>query len=982
MKNIILLSVLTIFLSIPAFSQTDKGFEEAQKAMKKEMNDYIQKSQTDFNKYVDKMDKEFSGYLRKNWTEFKLNKEIKPDTSPRPAVIPRFDPKIYKINPNQSPLEIEIKIDKVETPPPVQVPNIPVILKDDPEEAPVVQPVEEVTKPEEQVKPDETVKPEETVKPVENTPPQETVKPSDTARQQEVAKPDETVKPEEAPLPVPVETVKPTEVAVPAETVKPAEVIVPVEEVKPAETEKPMDTPAPVSDKSSFDFYGVRLSPDPDAALNGSLPAEIHNTTIADFWDRLNKTNYVHLVKWLDTKKTEMNLNDWGYYMMVKKTSEFINRDSNYSRLLTWFLMTKSGYKVKVAYTENSICFLFPSASTIYGIKYFNLDNVRFYAPDFYGNQILTYEKDFPGASRVIDMNVYNALNIGKDNAKKSFKYKYKDKDYAFTINYNRNSVELYKDFPQCDIKVNFDAAVTAVAKESMLNNFKPYVDNMKPTDAVDFLLYFVQNGFPYKDDLEQFNGKEKFFFPEEDFYYPYSDCDDRAVLFSYLVRELIGLKMLGVTYPGHIATAVHFTTDESGDFLEYKGDKYMIADPTFINAPFGVTMPDYRGVKPEIIDLENTKNQDQLIASIWEKAEAGGGKPGDNRQTYVVDEEGNIFIAGYYKGEADFGGTKLVSASNCRDAFIAKFNKHGNFEWAVKGDCEGNAMANNISFDKDNNLYVSGVFEKNISFGSIMMMANEKNDVFIAKLSHDGKVLWMNQLPLDATNKTDYIYVSSYSAKGSALKTEKFPPNQNYSSFGLSFDGSNNVYYTATYASTAGMTDKMHLSAKSDYSVINYLKDETDKQLKDNCEKTISGLFAAITLIKGNNIVLSGKIIQDAFEKYNPGFKKAAPKVYETLGKFSMMKNEQGIIVVMTEEAKPVVIDRLKISNDTRMKVSMLPNGDARIDVLNGVKVGKAIIWFPVNNVTLLKRNGNVLFDYDSDHSQKLVNVKKEMIF
>ena len=239
-----------------------------------------------------------------------------------------------------------------------------------------------------------------------------------------------------------------------------------------------------------------------------------------------------------------------------------------------------------------------------------------------------------------------------------------------------------------------------------------------------------------------------------------------------------------------------------------------------------------------------------------------------------------------------------------------------------------------------------------------------------------------MNQLPLDANNKSDYIYVSSYSPKGSALKTEKFPPNQNYSSFGLSFDGSNNVYYTATYASTAGMTDKMHLSAKSDYSVINYLKDETDKQLKDNCEKTISGLFAAITLIKGNNIVLSGKIIQDAFEKYNPGFKKAAPKVYETLGKFSMMKNEQGIIVVMTEEAKPVVIDRLKISNDTRMKVSMLPNGDARIDVLNGVKVGKAIIWFPVNNVTLLKRNGNVLFDYDSDHSQKLVNVKKEMIF
>jgi hypothetical protein len=82
-----------------------------------------------------------------------------------------------------------------------------------------------------------------------------------------------------------------------------------------------------------------------------------------------------------------------------------------------------------------------------------------------------------------------------------------------------------------------------------------------------------------------------------------------------------------------------------------------------------------------------------------------------------------------------------------------------------------------------------------------------------------------------------------------------------------------------------------------------------------------------------------------------------------------------------MTEEGKPVVIDKLKILNYTRLKVTPLSTGDTRIDILNGVKVGKAFIWFPLNYVRLFRANGNVLFDYDSDHSQINLNMKKDIL-
>ena len=81
------------------------------------------------------------------------------------------------------------------------------------------------------------------------------------------------------------------------------------------------------------------------------------------------------------------------------------------------------------------------------------------------------------------------------------------------------------------------------------------------------------------------------------------------------------------------------------------------------------------------------------------------------------------------------------------------------------------------------------------------------------------------------------------------------------------------------------------------------------------------------------------------------------------------------------TENGKPITFEKIKISNDARVKIVTLPNGDARIDVLSGVKVGKAIIWFTLNSVRLFRSNGNLLFDYDNDHTQALLNMRKDIL-
>ena len=93
---------------------------------------------------------------------------------------------------------------------------------------------------------------------------------------------------------------------------------------------------------------------------------------------------------------------------------------------------------------------------------------------------------------------------------------------------------------------------------------------------------------------------------PEETLLYPYSDCEDRSILFSFLVNNLTGLKVVGLDYPEHIATAVKFNTPVKGDAINHNGARYVVCDPTYINADVGMTMPKYKRGPVSVIDFKS----------------------------------------------------------------------------------------------------------------------------------------------------------------------------------------------------------------------------------------------------------------------------------------------------------------------------------------------------------------------------------------
>ena len=70
------------------------------------------------------------------------------------------------------------------------------------------------------------------------------------------------------------------------------------------------------------------------------------------------------------------------------------------------------------------------------------------------------------------------------------------------------------------------------------------------------------------------------------------------------LVRDLIGLDVVLLYFPGHLATAVKFKTEVTGDYLDLENGRYIVCDPTYIGASVGMAMPECKRQEVQVILL------------------------------------------------------------------------------------------------------------------------------------------------------------------------------------------------------------------------------------------------------------------------------------------------------------------------------------------------------------------------------------------
>jgi hypothetical protein len=224
-------------------------------------------------------------------------------------------------------------------------------------------------------------------------------------------------------------------------------------------------------------------------------------------------------------------------------------------------------------------------------------------------------------------------------------------------------------------------------------------------------------------------------------------------------------------------------------------------------------------------------------------------------------------------------------------------------------------------------------------------------------------------------------IYSLGFSKTGKKehLRIVEYTPS--YNGFGLFTEGKSIVFNGLINNTLVPATTTLALNNLAGYNSTEMLKKEYDQFISKQTDRAIAGLFAISSLIRNAGMQISGKDVQKAFDTYNPGFRKKCPNMYKQIGKVSFIKNSNNIITIVTENGSDVVFDKLKLTNNAQMRVSMLPDGNAQIDAVSGIKVGKLVVWYPLNYVRIYSKSGDLLFDYDADHTQARMNMRKDIL-
>ncbi len=375
------------------------------------------------------------------------------------------------------------------------------------------------------------------------------------------------------------------------------------------------ETPAPVIPKprpgvsTEVDYFGTLITFYYDPAFQRAPPGRVTKTAVSNFWSAQSKTDYQALIQQLDAQAKALRLDDWGYALLVHRLAMKIHPLSkNNQALFCWFMLSKAGYDSRIAYSEDRVYLLLAAVQRMYDVTYFTFGKERYYAVSFDGSrhrpgQVYTYDGQYPGAVKKLDMVIRTRAARGNDAHKRDLSFDYGGKRYVIEASYQPSRVDYLNTYPQLDLELYFKSEVGEVAESPLLQQLAAIVDDMEEVDAVNFLLRFVQSAWQYQTDEQQF-GAENSLFPEETIYYPYSDCEDRSVLFTWLVSRLLGLDVIGLNYPGHVAAAVHLDQDVAGEHVIYNGKKFLVTDPTYINAMAGMAMPGYEHMKPGVIPV------------------------------------------------------------------------------------------------------------------------------------------------------------------------------------------------------------------------------------------------------------------------------------------------------------------------------------------------------------------------------------------
>ena len=262
-------------------------------------------------------------------------------------------------------------------------------------------------------------------------------------------------------------------------------------------------------------------------------------------------------------------------------------------------------------------------------------------------------------------------------------------------------------------------------------------------------------------------------------------------------------------------------------------------------------------GDDPETLTSDGTSYADIFVTKytangVFQWARRDGGGSTDYGHDIVLDDAGNSYVTGWYRGLATFGygepqETTLDTLYHRSNLYIASYDADGHLIWVIGGS-EASCGASDIEMSSAGELYLAGSVETYPYHGPVVFGAGEPNEV-----------------ALEGFGESD-ILVARYSTAGSFLDAWLAGGSDNEEGHGIAIHENDYIYvtgwfkYPITFGS--GQLNEITLTSNGDYDffVARYWRLSPMEEIEDVIEE-VQALIDSGTLNEGQGNALIAKL-------------------------------------------------------------------------------------------------------------------------
>lgn len=194
----------------------------------------------------------------------------------------------------------------------------------------------------------------------------------------------------------------------------------------------------------------------------------------------------------------------------------------------------------------------------------------------------------------------------------------------------------------------------------------------------------------------------------------------------------------------------------------------------------------------------------------IWAKKFAEYAMKNEKVRDMVLDQAGNIYVAGIFKATVDFDPSVntyyLTATGNTDDAFLCKLDSGGNFKWAKRlgGDDYTDVVA--IAIDSAANIYMAGHFAGTTDFNgdtaltvNLTSAGSNYEDFFACRYDSAGNYNWVKKIGVSTGQEiADDIAIDSEGniyAAGTFYDTVDFDPGSGVANLTATFSSDHEMF-------------------------------------------------------------------------------------------------------------------------------------------------------------------------------------------